>query len=84
MLKSCCSCYWYVVKKGGNQLKDPSHGFRIVTGRSLGSVAVFIQKVEQISCGQEALKAWKVPITLLSVIGVREPKKLYFAVKSSA
>lgn len=27
-------------------------GLRIVTGRSLGSVAAFIQKVEQIGCGQ--------------------------------
>lgn len=41
-----------VVEEGRNQLKDHSHGLRIVTGRTLGSVAAFIQKVEQISCGQ--------------------------------
>lgn len=40
------------MKRGRNQLKDHNCGLRIVTGRSLGSVAAFIQKVEQISCGQ--------------------------------
>lgn len=68
------------MKEGRNQLKDHNNSLRIVTGRSLGSVAAFIQKVEQIVCGQGALKAWE----HFTVLGVSEPEKLYFAAKSSA
>lgn len=72
-----------VVKRGRNQLKDHSHGLRIVTGRSLGLVAAFIQKVEQISCGQGGTQGME-NTCHFAVLGVREPEKLYFAVQSSA
>lgn len=40
-----------VVKEGRKQLEDHSHGLRVATGRSLGSVATLTQELEQIDCG---------------------------------